>query len=123
MEFPAGAAKEFEHRFYWIKQRVEGRPAFVAAHRTFYQRPDGALITERQFYVSHSYNSLQIILGCLPAGEKTLVFYTNRTFTDQVAGFAPGLRHSIGRKRLLKKIVTSFEEMRDRAQKAEREGG
>ena len=115
IDYPAGAAPEFEHRFYWIKERVEDRPAFVLSHRTFYQRPDGAIITERQIYVGHSYNSLQIVLGCMPAGERTLVFYTNRTFTDEVAGFATGLRHSMGRKRMLATIVSSFAEMQERA--------
>jgi hypothetical protein len=108
LEYPAGGGKEFEHRFYWIKETIEDRPAFILAHRIFYPRPDGALILERQFYVGHSYNSLQIVLGCLPARGGTMLFYTNRTFTDQVAGFASGLKHSIARRQMREKIAASF---------------
>jgi hypothetical protein len=97
LNYPRDNTKEFEHRFYWIKQKVEERPAFILAHRIFYARPDGCLITERQFYVGHSYNSLQIVVGCLPSGDKTMIFYTNRTSCDQVAGIGGGLRHNIGR--------------------------
>ncbi|MGH9361355.1 MAG: hypothetical protein ACRD2T_05515, partial [Thermoanaerobaculia bacterium] len=49
--------------FLWVKQRVEGRPAFILAHRLFYRVGDGALMAERQFYAGHSYNSLQIFVG------------------------------------------------------------
>jgi len=112
VNYPRDDSKEFEHRFYWIKQRVEKRPCFILAHRVFYPRPDGCLIAERQFYVGHSYNSLQIVVGCLPVGDRTMLFYTNRTSTDQVAGFSSGLKHTMGRNMMRDEIVKWFEEIR-----------
>ncbi len=62
----------------------------------------------RQFYVGQSYNSLQILIGLFPAGDKTTMFYLNRTSTDQVAGFLSGTRRSIGRKLMEKAIREQF---------------
>ena len=36
------------------------------------------------------------MIVCLPYKDGTLVFYTNRTFTDQVSGFGSALKHLIG---------------------------
>jgi hypothetical protein len=47
-----------------------------------------------------------------PFGEDTLIFYTNRTFTDQVAGFGSGTKHTIGRKMMLGEVVKLFESIR-----------
>jgi hypothetical protein len=57
----------------------------------------GEVILARQFYAGHSYNSNQLTIACLPYRDGSLVFYANRTFTDQVAGFGSSLKHSIGR--------------------------
>ena len=57
-----------------------------------------ALFAERQFYVGTSYNSLQTFIGLLPDGDRTVLVYTNRTFTDQVAGFRSNVRHSVARR-------------------------
>ena len=66
---------------------------------------------ERQFYVGQSYNSLQILYGLVPTAGKTIVFYLNRTSTDQVAGFPTGTRHSLGRKIMEKEVRRPLEEV------------
>ena len=48
----------------------------------------------------------------LPDGDRSFLFYTNRTFTEQVAGFGSSLRHAVGRKRMMASIVRNFEELR-----------
>jgi len=110
--YPKEGAEDIENRFYWVKQRVQSRPAFILAHQMIQFRPDGALMVERQFYVQHNYNSLQIVVGCVPVEDGTVVFYRNRTFTDQVAGFGSGMKHDIGRGQMRKAIEDHFEAMR-----------
>src|SRR5262249_10879977 len=96
LNFPRGDAAGLESRFLWLKQRVQDRPAFILSHRVLAVRDGVAFAAERQFYVGRSYNSLQIVAGLVPCDGKTLVFYLNRTSTDQVAGFMSGTRHGIG---------------------------
>ena len=111
-DYPKNSAAHIDHRFHGIKQRVEGRPCIILAHRLFEQNADHALIAERQFYVGHTYNSLQIVAGCFPAEKGTVVFYTNRTSTDQVAGFGSSLKHKIGRDRMRDEVVAHFQTVR-----------
>lgn len=111
-EYPNADREATDHHFFWVKQKVSKRPAFILVHRFILKRPDGALIVDRQFYVSHTYNCQQVMAGCVPDGERTLVFYTNRTSTDQVAGFSSGLKHIIGRNIMKDEIGAWFEWMR-----------
>ena len=112
VEFPDHRAAGITSRFFWAKQHVQDRPAFVLVHRLLYERPDAFLGMERQFYVGHSYNCLLIMSGCLGIGGETLVFYINRTSTDQVAGFPQGTRHSLGRRHMRAEIIGSLEKIR-----------
>jgi hypothetical protein len=66
----------------------------------------------RQFYVGHSYNSAQLILGALPFKEGTLVFYRQRTSTDQLAGLGSRLKRNIGRRQMKQQMITRLERLR-----------
>jgi len=113
--FPKEQRPEFESQLLWIKRRVQDRPTFALAHRLFDVRSDRALIAERQLYAGSSYNSLQTFIGLLPDGDRTVLFYTNRTFTDQVAGAASNLRHSVGRSKMMSAVIRNFETLRRRS--------
>ncbi len=95
--------------FVWLKQDVQDRPTFVLAHRLLFEEEGLVLRAERHFYVGQSYNSLQILIALFPAGDKTTMFYLNRTSTDQVAGFMSGTRHSMGRMFMEKAIRKQFD--------------
>jgi hypothetical protein len=113
-DYPTGKAEGVDHRLYWIKQTVQGRPAIILAHRMFYFQENQSVALERQFYAGFSYNSLQIQVAAFPVEGKTAVVYLNRTSTDQVAGFGSGMRHSIGRKQMIKEVKANFETARKR---------
>ena len=117
LDYPAKPLANVEHHFYWFKQEVEGRPTFILSHRTSRSSSNAAIMSEEQFYVGHSYNSNLIIGGGLEVKGGTLVFYVNRTFTDQVAGFASGMRHNIGRGRMLDEVATKLKRARDELKK------
>ena len=87
-----------------INRQVESRPTAVLLHRIILAEDAGGIILSRQFYVGHSYNSNQLIIGCLPYRGGSLIFYTNRTFTDQVAGFGGSLKQSIGREQMRRRM-------------------
>jgi hypothetical protein len=116
LSYPADQLPDMQHRFYWFKQTVEGRPTFILADRAERHFANAALLTEEQFYVGHSYNSNFIAGGCLEVQGGTLVFYVNRTFTDQVAGWGSGMKHSIGRGQMLDEVAASLKNAQQRLQ-------
>ena len=115
IEYPKGDQSILKHDFAWIKQNIQDRPTFLLSHMMLYEGEELAFAAERQFFVGQSYNSLQVIFGAFSADDSTLVFYLNRTSTDQVAGFMSGTRHTVGRKfmdkevrRLVETVLTHF---------------
>lgn len=111
--FPADATPSVGNRLDWHIQSVQDRPTVVLSHRAIERHQDHAIVGRRNFYVGQSFNSLQIIAGAFAYGDQTLVFYTNRTFTDQVAGFGSSAAHKIGRKMMLGEIEKLFTAVRD----------
>lgn len=123
--FPADASSSVESQLTWQIQSIQERPTVVLVHHMIEKHEDYAVAGLRQYYVGQSFNSLQIIAGAFPFGDDTLLFYTNRTFTDQVAGFGSGTAHKIGRKvmlgeieKLFRSVRASFESASEGAQRA-----
>ena len=100
------------HRFFAVEKKVEGRPQYVLVHWMIDARENYVLLAQRHFYVSHTYDTLQIVVGCLPYQSGTLVMMMNQTFTEKVAGMASGIAHKIGRKRVAETIANTFEALR-----------
>ncbi len=121
IDFPVVASPGIEHQFWWLLLEVEGKPTPILAHRIFALYDDHAIVAERQFYVARSYNSLQIVVGIFALeAERSVLLYTNRTFTDQVTGFGSGARHRIGRTLLIDEVQTFFAAMRKELEKSPR---
>jgi hypothetical protein len=112
INYPHDGMDGTEHSFYWVKKRVQDRPAFILAHQMSLQTSEAALVMYREFYVGHTYNSQQASAGLLPTERGTIVFYGNRTSTDQVAGFASDLAHRIGRDKMRKQVIKHFKTIR-----------
>lgn len=104
LNYPAVMPANAEERFFLINRQVENRATAVLLHRIILAENAGGIILSRQFYVGHSYNSNQFIIGCLPYRNGSLIFYTNRTFTDQVTGFGSSLKHSVGREQMRRRM-------------------
>lgn len=112
--FPAGEAKGVEHFFYWIKQRVEGRPNFILSHRLLARRPGHAVLAERQYFVGHSFNTVQIVNGAFPVEDGIAVVYTSRTSIDQMAGVTGKVARPIAAGRVADRVRARFEAIRAR---------
>jgi hypothetical protein len=120
LNYPRYSGDDIQNQFLWLNKLAEDRPTFVLAHRMYRYKPKEYVVeVYREFYVGHSYNSLHIVVGALPVKEGTLLFYANRTSTDQVAGFGGGLKRNIGRGMMRDDVVEHFEAIR---QSAERRG-
>ena len=112
IDYPQGDASAFEHQYFWLEQSIQDRRTPILSHRLLHVEPGAAFLAERQFYVGHSYNALQVLAGLMPIEGSTLVFYLNRTSTDQVAGALSPLRHDAGRRLMAKEIRAHFEQLR-----------
>jgi hypothetical protein len=112
-EYPAaGSASNSEFR--WQLQEFNGRPAVVLAHRAVHEAEDIVFMSSRNFYVGHTFDVLQILSGVVPSGpDSGVLFYVNRTFTEQVTGFGSGAAHGIGRKIMQGEIRALFESVRE----------
>ncbi|MHC4649494.1 MAG: hypothetical protein ACYTES_01395 [Planctomycetota bacterium] len=121
INYPEGGGEGIENDFFWAKTDVQGRPCFVLTHVMSFQDSKGGLIAERQFYVGHDYNSLNLVMGAVPVEGGIVMFYRNRTFTDQVAGFGSDMKKGIGRGQMHKTIVKLFKEAERQLEQGELE--
>jgi hypothetical protein len=111
--FPDSRSSTVTHQFFWVKHTESNRPLFVLKHWIMDVQSDYALITERRFYLNHSLNSLQVVIGCLPDGDSTLVVLLNQAFTEKVNVKVGGrIAKAIGYKQVEKNILPIFENLR-----------
>jgi len=111
-EFPKGQSSDITSKIYWMKRAVEGRPAFIMAHQMVEAGDDYVLMSHRQFFVGHTYDSLQVVALALPVQGGSAVFYVNSAFTDKVTGFFSGVAHSVGQGRMKDDLTKYFESVR-----------
>jgi hypothetical protein len=87
-----------EHRFYWLKVKMLKRPTWALVHRITLIGEDFALVTERYYYSTHSLNSLQITIGCLPYGDgSTYLGLATSASADVLTGFKGKILRAVGR--------------------------
>lgn len=111
LNYPAALPANATEQFLWLNRRVEDRPTPILSHRVMVAGEAGGIILSRQFYVGHSYNSSHVVAGGLPYKNGTLVFYSTRSSTDQVAGMGSSLKHSIGREQMKKEMIKRLQRL------------
>jgi hypothetical protein len=108
-EYPSGG-KAASSKFVWLLQELNGRPTVILAHRAANEGSHVLFLVQRDFFVGHTFDALQILIGVVPAGEnEAVLFYVNTTFTEQVTGFGSSAAHGIGRKIMTGEILELFE--------------
>jgi len=86
---------------------------FALKHWVLDIQPDYALIAERHYYMTHSLNSLQVVIGCLPYKNGTLVALLNQAFTEKVnITIGKRVAKKVGRIIVERKIRPMFENLR-----------
>jgi hypothetical protein len=109
--YPQVGAKGLQHRFFWDKKTVEGRPMFSLRHEMVQIKSDGATIGNREFYISNNLNTLQVAIALLPHGTQTLVVMANQTYTDKVSGSGHFVAVHVGRNIVESNIKPLFEQL------------
>ena len=117
LEYPAVRPSGLEEKFYWLNFEVFGRPTFALSHRAIYNDGSAYLFSERHFYASHDYNSLQAVAFLLPTKEGTLVLALYRVSTEQVAGFGSSVKKPVARALMQSPLEQVFEKMREDVEK------
>ena len=120
INYPAAKIKEgevLEEQFYWLNIALFGRPMYVLSHRMLFRIGEAYITTDRHFYTSHDYNSLQQGMVSLPTKDGMLVNFLTRVSTDQVAGFGSGMKHPVSRAIMGPYIKDLLEALRAKAEK------
>ena len=113
VDYPENSEAGIHNQFALVKLNANDRPAYVLSRRMYRIEPgQKALVAYQEFYVGHSYNSLQIVAAVIRIDQGTLVFYANRTSTDLVAGFGGPLKRSMGRRIMRDNVSAHFEAIR-----------
>ena len=107
--YPQAKPAQIEERFFWINFTIDAQPTIALSHRLAQQLDGGGyLVADRHYYVSRSHNTVQVVGGLLPVSEGTIVFWINRTSTDQAGGFASWLKRAIGDRIMAKQMSDTF---------------
>jgi len=117
LNYPKSRPAGLEEESSWTHYMAHGSPVFLLSHRTWMPDGDAWLIAQRQYYVTSSYNVVQILAGFLPVKGGTLVIYLNRTSTDQVTGFGSSTKRTLGTKVMTSQIKDLFEKVKAAAEK------
>jgi hypothetical protein len=112
--YPQASMPGIQQTFRWMKYNIDGTITYVLTHTLVATEGTARAVTQRQFYVSTTYNAEQAIAGFLPVKEGTVVAYTNHTFTEQVAGFGGSVKRGVGRKMMASKLRQMFDKMREK---------
>ena len=112
LKYPTQLPPETTSRFLWLNRRVQNRPTAILNHRVIHTFNDIAVIVQNEFYAGHSFNAGQLVIGSVPYQDGTLVVYTHRSSSDQVAGIGQSLKHSIGRESLRKEMIKRFQRLK-----------
>jgi len=95
--YPNADMAGVEESYFWLNIEVFSRPLFVLSHRMLYKDGETYVASDRHFYASREYNSLQAGGGVFPKGDRSLVVYLYRVSTDQVGGFGSSAKHPVSR--------------------------
>jgi hypothetical protein len=112
LDYPKGLPVGARDTYRWSHLMAHGTPTLALTHTLFVNEGIAWAILQRQFYVSNGYNSEQAVVGLLPMQKGTLVFYTNRTSTDQVEGLGGSAKRSIGSKLLASELEALYRKVR-----------
>ncbi len=116
LNYPNDKPEGLEEGFMWSNYTAHGEPVFILTHDFSFEDSDAYIIVQRQFYVSGSYNTGQSVTAFVPAKDGTVVFYLNRTSTDQVTGLGASTKRSIGSKVMASQLKDLYEKVRAKAE-------
>ena len=110
-----GVVKE---SFSWMNYNIDEKPTFCLVHKVTWKRPDIVILFHRHFYVSRGHNSVQAVGGGQPLDDDaTLVCFSCRTSTDQVAGFGGSAKRALGSRIMGEKLANNLSSLKKSIEK------
>jgi len=85
-QYPHSVDLPVTESFFWYLVNLGDRPAVGLSHRIHSDLDIAILIIERGYYISHTIDSVQVLVGLIPVQEGMLLIYINRTWTEEVSG-------------------------------------
>ena len=112
--YPEDQSPEVTSGIYWVKRSVQDRPCFILLHQLVETGEGNIMISQRQFYVGHNYESLQMFALALPRGAGSVIFSVNSVFTNQITGFFGGVARSVGQEKTRESMTRHFTNVRQK---------
>ena len=89
LNYPKGN-EGIDSRFYWTQEVMDGHPVFSLNHHFHLPGDEFSAIAVRSYYVSRSYDALQILVGLARQGPETILLCTQRAAGDHLARITRG---------------------------------
>jgi len=116
--YPAGSDC-CEHYLRWLKLKVRKRPTFALSHVVIQRTDDFVLLTERQYYVGHTANSIQITLAWLRYREDTYMGLAVSASADILDSMMGRMLRPVGRNKAKELVSEVLEEIQSDLEAAE----
>jgi hypothetical protein len=111
LNYPQDKPAGLNERFHWVVYNIDRVPTVALSHRVWASAGSASIMVDRLYYVSNGFNCEQAVGGFLPIDAGTMVFYSNRTSTDQVAGFGASMKRAIGDHMMENELADSFRKL------------
>lgn len=98
----------------WGKQKVNGRPLFTLSHSVMERVESGIIAASREFYVGHSYDSMQMVAYAIPHDGKIQLICINRTLMNEPPVLDMGFVMGIAQDRLGDELKAYIESVKRR---------
>ena len=108
LHYPEVTSQKYKQKFYWLKDKIEGRTAFILKHQMVKEKENILVIAERQFYISNGLDAIQTQIICVPYEDGTFVALSTQSFTQKVSGFGRFVAVKVGRNQMAKLIHPIF---------------
>ncbi len=97
--------------FLWSIAQIKERRGLVLEHRLESVAEDFTSSFKRAYYVSHSMDAMQAVVGLRETVEGTLFVYVSQLWTEQVTGVGSSLKRSLGRRHLTRAMTRIVESL------------
>lgn len=101
-----------EHYMRWLKLEIRKRPTFALSHVVIQRTNEFVLLTERQYYIGHTANSIQITLAWLPYEDDTYMGLAVSASADILDSMLGRMLRPIGRNKAKDLVSDVLEEIR-----------
>ncbi|MBW2243692.1 MAG: hypothetical protein JRH01_17040 [Deltaproteobacteria bacterium] len=98
LNYPREVPAQASETYFWARVDVNGRPAVALVHRLSLLEGTTQVVGQRNFYVSHFFDSGESLLAVGPVEKGILVLYQDRIWLDDLSGLSGRLKRTLGRR-------------------------